>query len=246
MMAPPERKALVEVPKGTRSTDVFLTVVGGHELAIACPEDCSPGDVLEISLPSGLELAGDDFLARLSDAEARDSHRSPQSPMSRAQATHLESLSPSYGWRVGTGRPTLASNPYLTEQQRQQTAVQEAHVQAIAREQLRQQQQQREDEAMLNSGGLRAMQQAGRYSAPVLAFRPLAAQRKLMESMVSEPEPLRALPQGAKPRGHAVQAPHPSLALRAPSAAVAQHQNALIAKQRQASRDPRGRAFRDL
>ena len=64
---------LIEVPAGSRPGQVFhITISDGSTLPISCPDDARVGDVLEIDLPPGTRLAGQDFLTRLGHAEVRD------------------------------------------------------------------------------------------------------------------------------------------------------------------------------
>ena len=236
---------LLQIPAGAVPGHVFhATSKAGHSVPIACPGDAAPGDVIEVSLPAGTALANDEFLARLGHAEVRDTQR--VSPRSRARAQQLQLLEASavHGWRFGSQaarcKKPPTSNAYLTEQEAQQHAVQAAHQVAMARDQQRQQQQQLEHEVRLSTGGIAAMERANQHAAPSLAVRPLAAQRSVMAAMAAQHEQLHE--QQGQPIQHVVgRIPLP---FRAPNAAAAQHEATLIGKQRQATRDPRGRAFR--
>ena len=214
--------ALVEVPAGTLPGEVFHEVVGGGtRVAIVCPPDASAGDVLQIDV----------LLARLHSAEQRDNRMAAHAK----QYKRLEATSPTYGWRVGR-KHTSAFDPYLTEQQSQQRAVAAAHTFAIERHERREEQRSHEHEALVRSGGLAAMERAGRHSAPSLAVRPLAAQRGMMKATEAH-APLQA----TMATTASTQAQQPR---RAANAAVAQHEATLIGRQQQQWRDPRGRAFR--
>ena len=233
--------ALVEVPLDARPGEVFRLPVAssGKSLPIACPSDAGPGDVLEIRLPSRK-----DFLEQLNQAEKRDSS---SKPTSRRQ---LEEASPQYGWRVRSGPASCtSSSPYMTEQQQAQASMSMAHREALLRQQQREQREQLEHATHVVSGGAAAVERAGRASAPVLAARPLAAQRSLMASIERQPPP--PPPPQKQPQQQAAAArvsttsrgsSWPQASGRAPNAAVAQHEAGLIARQRLA-RDPRGRAF---
>ena len=149
--------------------------------------------------------------------------------------------------RAGTQGPTPANhanNPYLTEQQRQQLAVQAAHQEAIARELEREEKHQLEHEAMARSGAFAAHARAGQNSSPALAVRPLAAQRSMMGAMETRDQHNIGQQQQQRwqqqQQAHALTQGPP----RAPNASVAQAQAAKVAQQQAAFRDPRGRAFR--
>jgi hypothetical protein len=225
--------SLVEIPAGVRPGDIFRA----GRFPVSCPEDAGPGDVLEIDLPPGAQLSGDDFLARLDRAEVRDGH----ARASQASQAITDSVSPSYAWRM-RGWPKQASNPYLSEQQQQQQRAQAVHQQALARQQQRERDMQVEREAMEATGGLAAVQRAGRNGTPALTVRPLAAQREAMAALKVQHQQQQQQQHTTVMNALCFQAQQ----IRAPNAAAAQHEATLIARRRQAVRDPRGPAFRHM
>ena len=238
---------LYVVPPGFASGETFcVPLADGRTLPVCVPPDAGAGDVLELALPPGAQLAEaeaeDGFLVRLGAAEARDGHRGAFKAARRpaaADATRTPPpaflASPVYGWRFAPHKQSApAPSPYLTEQQRSALSMQEAHRAAIAREQQRAQRQAVEDEVMLHSGAAAAMEAASRHSAPPLATRIPAAQKSLIADLTAT---LEQQQQAAA----AAQRPARVWAERAPGVAAAGHEATRIAMARQASRDPRGR-----
>ena len=217
--------SLVEVPAGTRAGATFHVSVPGGKLPVVCPSDARAGDVLRIQNPQATK---DDFLRRVGDAEARDSHRGASKQHELAENSVL------YGWRVRAPQShssQAAFNPYMTEQQQQQQLMQRTHQQALVRAQQKEQKDALANSALVASGTLAAFEIAHANSAPPLAMRPLAAQRAMMKSMEAQQQAVM------RSRG-----PPPPQA-RAANAAIAQRQATRIAQQQQAFRDPRGKAF---
>jgi hypothetical protein len=199
-------------------------------LPVECPNDCRPGDVLQVRLPPTLKMADDSFLTRLAAAEQHERERS----------------SPVYGWRINPQGQTLSrqtASPYATEQQRTQLLMREAHHCARARQQQRESLQRAEQSAAMASGAYAAMEYVGR-NAEMLARRPTAAQRKLMAAKCQQVHSSRSSA-SAEAAAAALAAARSSQGqkVRAPNVAMAQHEASLLARQQQASRDPRGRAF---
>ena len=205
----------------------------------------------------------DDFLARVGRAEGRDSARSGAvrhftahtSPTHRLQARQLSSdnWAELLDWRASqqkdatqraaiqaAANPAVQSHPrYMTEQQRQQLAVQEAHQQAIASQKHRDDEEAVKRELMENSAS--AALRATHHSAPALALRPLSAQQNAM--LPSEYQKRQLSLQHSMRVVHAHATAH-AQATRAPNASVAQAQAIKIAQHEEKWRDPRGRAFR--
>lgn len=258
----PQRRCttLVEVPSRARPGDRFAVAMPGGRsvmpMDVVVPDDAGPGDVLQVDVPSGRI---DDFLARLGHAEMRDT-----SMPTRGRPTGLDAdlASPSYGWRMKVPPPHGAAdsansagadafNPYQTEQQRQQLAMNQAHQQAIARAQQRARQEELDRLAMMRSGAQVAIEVAERNAAPGLAARPPPALRREQQATADAATRQRRTSAGlyGGQRMDALEAAeHRSPPLytvgRAPNAAAAQNEATLIARQQQARRDPRGRAFR--
>ena len=208
----------------------------------------------------------DPFLARLGYAEGRDSARTAQGrragfvqhfPAIQNERLHrqLQQTGPVTSddwaelldWREAQGKRTLErasiTGPpanvhprYLTEQQQQQLAVQEAHQQALARNKQKEEQDILKQEAMARSGALAAMQRASSHSSPSLAARTLSA-----TSMAAPTEAQKLQHSVRVVQAHAAAQ---TMAIRAANAAVAQGQAIKIARQEEMWRDPRGRAFR--
>ena len=240
MVATQSTRALVEVPRAHAGRTFHVTVAPGVRLPVEVPEGAAAGDVLEIGLPPGLGT-DDKFLKRLSVAEERDLHAAKRSSEQR-----LLECSAVHGWRFGRTFKPQGFDPYLTEQQHQQRTVQQAHEQAWEREQERVQRQQIEAEVMAPLQQWRD----GLNAAPALsAVRPSPAQRELIDGLCAQQQRQRQRQQQQQRTAHAPSAQ--ADAVRASNAARgrigsgrAQHEAELIARQRQAQRDPRGAAFR--
>ena len=230
---------LVEVP-GDCQPGGFFCIVSTNQgqrraLSISCPQDAGPGDVLQISLPPDEQLVQqEDFLARLGQAEARDTHRRAHPPRYLVS----EMADPVHGWRLrmpSKTRPSAASNPYLSEQQRTALRMQEAHQQAIVRDRRRTQLDAIERDVLESSGVAASLKAAGRQAAPALAVRIPKAQRDTIAAMAAQLDQQQEQIQNRNPS-----AAQPSWAMRAPNVAAAQHEATMIAMRRQATRDPRG------
>ena len=208
----------------------------------------------ELQLPS---RGHDDFLARLGHAEGRDSARSGGTI--RSQRSHVRHAGPLSSedwaelldWRASQQKdasqraaiqaaatPAVSSHPrYMTEQQRQQLAVQEAHQQAIAAQKRKEDEDAVKQGLMSSSGAFAAMQHAGQHSAPALALRHSNA-------MLPSAEQKRQLALQHSMRVVQAQATAHAQVTRAPNASVAQAQAVKLAHHEEKWRDPRGRAFR--
>ena len=124
----------------------------------------------------------------------------------------------------------------MTEAASAAVSMQTAHQQALAREQQRLVQNHLETAMVASS--IDARETAAASSAPQLATRPLAGQKPLLEAQRRQQQ------QGAERLLARAQVIAQAQTTRAPNAAVAQHQANIVAQQQEASRDPRGRAFR--
>lgn len=205
----------------------------------------------------------DDFLARVGRAEGRDSARSGAarritahtSPTHRQHARQLssENWAELLDWRASqqkdaaqraaiqaAANPAVQSHPrYMTEQQRQHLAVQEAHQQAIASKKHKDDEEAMKRELMESSAS--AALRATQHSAPALAFRPLSTPQNAM--LPSEDQKRRLSLQHSMRVVQAHATAH-AQAARAPNASAAQAQAVRIAQHEEKWRDPRGRAFR--
>ena len=129
--------------------------------------------------------------------------------------------------------------------------MKQAHQQAIARAQQRARREELDRLAMMRSGAQVAIEVAERNAAPGLAARPPPALRRSSKLQQMLPPGSGVHPQalyGGQRMDALEAAEHRSPPLytvgRAPNAAAAQNEATLIARQQQARRDPRGRAFR--